>query len=109
MGREYNVYIDSSQAILIVQGLGRYSTEKYHKFTQFKKPNAYRGYILSSVSVIVALWDGRGPCPGVTKGDIEGLRVAKGERDGEKLGDIAVDVLKPPGSWLMGDRGKAAW
>lgn len=45
--------------------------------------------------------------PGVTRGDIEGDFVANGERDGEKLGDMAEDVLNvaPEASWLIGDRG----
>jgi len=33
--------------------------------------------------------------PGVTSGDIDGDLVARGDREGEKLGDIAVEVLKP--------------
>jgi hypothetical protein len=34
-------------------------------------------------------------CDACTCGDIDGERVANGDRDGEKLGDIAVDALKP--------------
>ena len=37
---------------------------------------------------------------------MDGDRVANGESDGEKLGDIADDVLKPAAeSWPMGDLG----
>lgn len=41
--------------------------------------------------------------PGGTSGDTEGERFARGDRLGEKLGDMA-DVLKLP-SWLIGERG----
>jgi hypothetical protein len=49
----------------------------------------------------------------VTSGDIDGDLVARGDREGEKLGDIAVEVLKPTpdASWLMGERGnmRSCW
>ncbi|KAJ8953092.1 hypothetical protein NQ318_013434 [Aromia moschata] len=45
--------------------------------------------------------------PGATRGDIDGDLVASGDSDGEKLGDMAVDVVNvaPEASWLMGDLG----
>lgn len=84
--------------------------QNHKKCTQLVKvPNVEWGYILSSVSVMVGRCDGLGTWPGLTRGEMEGLRVARGDNEGEKLGDIAADVLNPPGSCPMGDRGSAAW
>lgn len=45
--------------------------------------------------------------PWVTpKGETAGERAARGEREGEKLGDMAAEEMEP--SWLMGDRRKVA-
>lgn len=45
-----------------------------------------------------------------TCGEMDGDRVANGDSDGEKLGDMADDVLKPPdASWLIGERGNKYW
>lgn len=41
--------------------------------------------------------------PGGTSGEMDGDRLASGDRLGEKLGDMA-GVVKLP-SWLMGERG----
>lgn len=44
---------------------------------------------------------------GPPSGEIEGERVASGEREGENEGDMADDVLKPPlASCPMGERGR---
>lgn len=44
---------------------------------------------------------------GPPSGEIEGERVASGESEGEKEGDMAEEVLKPPlASWPMGERGR---
>jgi hypothetical protein len=44
---------------------------------------------------------------------MEGDLVARGDREGEKLGDMAVEVLKPvpDASWLIGERGnmRSCW
>lgn len=49
--------------------------------------------------------EAEGPCE-TLKGVIAGERAASGERDGEKLGDIAIDEMDP--SALMGDLRKEA-
>ena len=40
------------------------------------------------------------------KGDMAGERAARGDRDGEKLGDMAADEIDP--SLLRGDRRREA-
>lgn len=43
--------------------------------------------------------------PWVTpNGEMAGERAASGDRDGEKLGDMAIEETEP--SWLIGDRFK---
>lgn len=41
---------------------------------------------------------GAGGSPGPTKGDIDGDRVANGDKEGEKDGDIAAAAENPPGT-----------
>lgn len=66
-----------------------------------------RSGLWSSEGSLVLIMDAEGPWL-TPKGETAGDRAAKGDSEGEKLGDIAADEMDP--SWLIGDlRSEARW
>lgn len=54
---------------------------------------------------MVLIIEADGPCV-TPKGETAGDRAARGDSDGEKLGDMAADEMEP--SWLIGERLRVA-